>query len=285
VRYPKPFTIGYIFGSVIERLMIWDYTEGKSELQKPLSEMFASMAKSVSPVYDAQSILPPLLQTVLELQNNRDFFRQQNIYPQWMENLPPEMRVTKTTSETAKFIGEKFEVAPAEVDHLLRGTFATSAYYLTDAGDFILDQVRDYNNERLAAKPSVKQIGGFDRDAPLIRAFTMSDPTGNRANATTEFYDLAKEAQQFKSGYAKLTTPKKRKAFKEKNIIMFRTHRTILATRKQLKSLNQRRNKIYEHLTMSANQKRDALARIDQQIFRLTTKANEKFLKTLEKYE
>ena len=285
VRYPKPFTIGYMFGSAIERLMIWDYTEGKSELQKPLFEMFASMAKSVSPVYDAQSILPPLLQTVIEQQANYDFFRQQNIYPQWMENLPPEMRVTKTTSETAKFIGEKFEVAPAEVDHLLRGTFATSAYYLTDAGDFILEQVRDYNNERLAAKPSVKQIGGFDRDAPLIRAFTMSDPTGNRANATTEFYDLAKEAQQFKSGYAKLTTPKKRKAFKEKNIIMFRTHRTILATRKQLKSLNQRRNKIYEHLTMSANQKRDALARIDQQIFRLTTKANEKFLKTLEKYE
>jgi hypothetical protein len=70
-----------------------------------------------------------------------------------LDDLPPEDRKAKYTSQTAIEIGKILGVSPALVDNALRGTIAGSADYVTDAGDFIINQVREWNGEAIPERP------------------------------------------------------------------------------------------------------------------------------------
>lgn len=274
-RIPKPFTIGYIFGSVPERALTWAYTEGRTDGKDLALELGKGIAGSLSPIYDPSAIIPPLAKVMIEDVTNHNFFRGHSIYPEHLDDLPPEMRETKYTSETAKLLGKKLNYSPAKIDNAIRGTFATSGQYIMDAGDMILNKVREYNGEAIPEQPT------SSADIPLIRAFTLRFPTGGQAQSVQDFYELSQEAIQMERGYKKLEGAEKRQ-WKQDNIAMFRSKSYIKSKAKQIRNLNKRRNNIYDNLVMTGEAKEQALRRLDDQILRHARQANERFLQNLE---
>ncbi len=81
VRYPKPFSLGYIFGSVPERFLAWMGTEDMQEGQKFWLDIVKGVVGSVSPIYDPSAVIPPLVKVAIESTANYNFFQGRPIYP------------------------------------------------------------------------------------------------------------------------------------------------------------------------------------------------------------
>jgi hypothetical protein len=151
VRIPKDFTLGYMFGSVPERFLTWAYQNKKPE-GKDLAEMAMTLFGSVSPVNNPTDALPPIFRTAIEDIANYSFFRNQHIYPEYMNSLEPSLRANKFNSETSKLLGEKLNISPAKIDHTISSLLGTSGRYLTDAGDLMINSVREFNGEETPEK-------------------------------------------------------------------------------------------------------------------------------------
>ncbi len=278
VRYPKPFTIGYIFGSVPERMMHWAHSQGKKDGAEITLELAKGITGSLSPIYDPSAVIPPLVKVMIEDVTNHNFFRGHNIYPEYLDSLPPEMRETKYTSETAKLIGKQLNYSPAKIDNAIRGTLATSGQYVMDAGDYIINEVRKYNGETIPEKPSSAS------DVPLLRAFTMRFPTGGQAQSVQDFYLLSQDAKIAEGGYKKLKG-KDKISYKAANRAMLMSAPYIKSKAKQIRNLNKRRNRVYENLVMTSAAKERALRKLDDQILRHARQANDRFLSRLKELE
>ena len=274
MRYPKPFSLGFIFGSVPERFLAWTAHEGLEDGKEFWGDLVKGVIGSVSPIYDPSAAIPPLIKVTIEDVTNYNFFQGRRIHPDWMEDLAPEERKTKGTSETAVEIGKALGVSPAKVENTMRGLIAGSAQYVTGAGDFIINKVREYNDEEIPVKPTTPT------DTPLIRAFTMQFPSGSRAESTQEMYDLLQLGRQAKNTWKKLEGDEKQK-FREENQIILSSLPALESSAKQMAKLNKRRNKIYEDLFMTGSEKELELRVLDDQILERAKKGNSAFLNKL----
>ena len=266
-RYPKPFSLGYIFGSIPERFMAWGQSKGIKDVQDFWLQLVKGVVGSISPIYDPSAAIPPLVKVTIENIANYNFFQGRNIYPAWMEDLPPEERKSKYTSRSAEEIGEILGVSPAKVDNTMRGLLAGSSQYITDAGDYIFNEVDKWNGEEIPARPASPM------DTPLIRAFAMRPPTGSVAESTGLFYDSA--------GLIRQTTNKlddlrgeKRAEYREENIALVRSERAFNSATKNIRRLNKRRNLIYDNLVMTGQEKQEELRRLDDLILEQAKRAN-----------
>jgi hypothetical protein len=274
MRYPKPFSLGFIFGSVPERFLAWTANEGIKDGAEFWGDLVKGVVGSVSPIYDPSAAIPPLIKVAIEDITNYNFFQGRRIYPDWMDDLAPEERKTKGTSETAVEVGKLLGVSPAKVDNTLRGLIAGSSRYVTDAGDFIINKVKEYNNEEIPEKPTTPT------DTPLIRAFTMQFPSGSRAESTQEMYDLLQLGRQAKNTWETLEGDERQK-FREENKVILSSLSALESSAKQMAKLNKRRNKIYEDLFMSGSDKEAELRILDDQILERARMGREVFLNNL----
>jgi hypothetical protein len=274
MRYPKPFSLGFIFGSVPERFLAWTANEGIKDGAEFWGDLVKGVVGSVSPIYDPSAAIPPLIKVAIEDITNYNFFQGRRIYPDWMDDLAPEERKTKGTSETAVEVGKLLGVSPAKVDNTLRGLIAGSSRYVTDAGDFIINKVKEYNNEEIPEKPTTPT------DTPLIRAFTMQFPSGSRAESTQEMYDLLQLGRQAKNTWETLEGDERQK-FREENTVILNSLSALESSAKQMAKLNKRRNRIYEDVFMSGSDKEAELRILDDQILERARMGREVFLNNL----
>ena len=267
VRYPKPFSLGYLFGSVPERFLAWGQYKGIKDVQDFWIQLVKGVVGSISPIYDPSAAIPPLVKVTIENITNYNFFQGRNIYPAWMEDLPPEERKAKYTSRSADEIGKILGVSPAKVDNTLRGLLAGSAQYVTTAGDFILNEASKWNGEEIPARPTSPV------DTPLIRAFTMRAPTGSVAESTQLFYDSASLIRQVANKLDDLRD-EERTEYREENIALIRSEKAFNSTTKNIRRLNKRRNLIYDNLVMTGKEKELELRRLDDLILEQAKRAN-----------
>lgn len=275
-RLPKPFSLGYIFGSVPERFLTWADSEGLPDGKNLAYELIGGTLQSVSPVASTTFFMPPPVKVAIETATNHNFYQDRDIFPSWMEDQKaPAKRFTKGTSETAKALGEQFEMSPALIDNALRGTFATGAVYMTDAGDYILNSIKEWNGEEIPEDPTSVM------DIPLLRAFMVRDPTGNVSETVRVFNELHDEAKQYKDSLDDLKGAEKT-AYKNENMVMRKSYNTIKRSGKSIAKLNKRRNKIYESVSMDGDTKRDRLKILDDKILYHGKRATDKVNKELE---
>lgn len=275
-RLPKPFSLGYIFGSVPERFLTWADSEGLPDGKNFAYELIGGTLQSVSPVASTTFFMPPPIKVAIETATNHNFYQDRDIFPSWMEDQKaPAKRFTKGTSETAKALGEQFDMSPALIDNALRGTFATGAVYMTDAGDYILNSIKEWNGEEIPEDPTSVM------DIPLLRAFMVRDPTGNVSETVRVFYELHDEAKQYKDSLDDLKGAEKT-AYKNENMVMRKSYNTIKRSGKSIAKLNKRRNKIYESVSMDGDTKRDRLKILDDKILYHGKRATDKVNKELE---
>lgn len=277
-RVPKPFTIGYTFGSMPERFMTWAYTTN----QQGADELFYEVAKnsigSVSPITDPTALATPLFRTYLELSANWDFFRGQNIFPKWLEDMPPEEQKTRYTSEIAMAVGEKLNYSPAKIDKIVTGLTGGSGQYVLDAGDLIVNQVKKWNGEDIAERPARLA------DRPLLGNFAKDAPIGNSTQVAQDFYDLTNTLRGVVRTYNDLKGEEKQ-AYFEENKALLNSKGYLNAKLKHIRSLNRMRNAIFDNLAMTGVEKKEALKPLDEQITVAATQGMIHFINKLEQLQ
>ena len=262
IRIPKDFTLGYLFGSVPERFITWAYQNKKPE-GKDLAQMAITLFGSVSPVNNPTDVLPPILRILIENTANYSFFRGQHIYPGYMNNLEPSLRANKFNSETSKWLGEKLNMSPAKIDHTISSLLGTSGKYLTDAGDLMINSVREFNNEKTPVR--VKTLA----DAPFLRGFVLRDPVGYQAVSTNEFFENYKAVSEKHASYNKLVKSGDREAarqYKEKYGLELRAYKRLNNTKKQISDIGKQMDKIYADKKLTNKEKQERLQSLAKRI-------------------
>ena len=269
VRIPKDFTLGYMFGSVPERFLTWAYQNKKPE-GKDLAEMAMTLFGSVSPVNNPTDVLPPIFRTAIEDIANYSFFRNQHIYPEYMNNLEPSLRANKFNSETSKLLGEKLNISPAKIDHTISSLLGTSGRYLTDAGDLMINSVREFNGEEIPEK--VKTLA----DAPFLRGFVLRDPVGYQAVSTNEFFENYKIVSEKHATYNKYkkTDREKAREYKEEHSAELKAYKKMNDTKKRISEIGKQMDKIYSDKTMTSKEKQERLQPLAKRISDMAFDAN-----------
>ena len=272
VRMPKDFTLGYIFASVPERLLTW-LAENKKPEGKELAEMAMTLIGSASPVNikNPFELLPPVVKTALENAANWDFFRGRHIYPEYMNDLEPSQRANKYTSETAKALGEALNISPAKIDHTINSLLGSSGRYVTDAGDLMINSVREFNGEEINEQPSSLA------DAPFLRGFVLRDPVGYQAVSTNEFFENYKKVSTIDKTYKKLKNNnevEKAIEYREKHEQEINAYRRMNNFNKKIKELGKRMDKVNSNSSLSKEEKKEILQPLAQQIADTAFEAN-----------
>ena len=278
MRVPKPFAPGYIFGTLPEKFMTWSHQNNNPVGKSIYEEVLAGMWMSLSPVSDATGLLPPPAKVGLEIATNWNFYRGQSIYPDYLDDLEPELRASPYTSETARYLGEKFDVSPANIDALLKGTFASSSKYITGAGDMILGQVREFNDQPYSERPTSAL------DTPVLGSFLTRPVISGSSITGNTFYDLSQEVK-IKSNSLKSYSGEKAKNYRRENQFMFSQEGQVKRAAKKIATLNKKRRQVRGDMRMSADQKAKRLEQLDRQVYERAKQSVEQYLKGLEKYE
>jgi hypothetical protein len=252
-RIPKPFSFGYLFGSVPERFMTWAYQGDKPESRDFWKELALGVAGTISPVYDPSAVLPPLVKVAIEDLTNYNFFTGRDIYPEWMERYEPEQRKTKYTSEASVKLGEQLGVSPALIDNTLRGQLAGSANYITDAADSIIKQVREWNGEEVPAEPRTQA------DIPVIKAFAVREPTGYGANSVTNFFKDWETISQAQATYKKLEGDEKMD-YREKKSTLIGAYKPMQKYYDRIRDAGKEADRIYNDKSLTSEEKVKALS-------------------------
>lgn len=176
-RIPKPFEWGGFFGSIPEALAQVAIDQHGKRFAKRLASI-------VDDVFMIRTI-PTALLVPAELWANKNQFTGRQIVPEHRERLAPELQSTAGTSLTARKIGELADVAPAKLDHAVRGLFGTLGTYTV----MLADQALRASGEDPAALPLPWQR------APVARVF-FHDPSGANSRQVSEFYELLREARR-----------------------------------------------------------------------------------------
>ena len=276
-RIPKPFAPGYIFGTLPEKFMVWMYEGDKPQGKKLYDDVGKGLLTSFSPISSPESIVPPHIKLLLELEANYNFFQERALYPEYLEGLEPELRFTNSTSEVAKELGKKFNVSPAKVDAGLKGTFAGSSKYITNAGDMILNSYKASQGEDVIPEPlSI-------RNNPIVARFTTEDPTGIQSQSVSDFYDLAEEIN-IKNNSMKRYKGKELEDYLEKNAFMISQIPLFKYSGKQLSEIHKLKREMLNSMDYSALEKQELKEQYGKQAFDIASNALDVYFDGLDEY-
>lgn len=138
----------------------------------------------------ATAVLPPLLKEPMEQAANYDFFRQGPIIPQRLEDVRPGFQFTRGTTNTARRLGEKYNVSPIRVEHAGYGIWPASRQALQLMDVFFNPKPTFPRPERDAYEmsrdfqPVVRTpTGYFSQDEAIARRFQQQYKEGARTPA------------------------------------------------------------------------------------------------------
>lgn len=110
-RIPKPFEVGFIFGSLPERVLDFAHQKDPETLSYALMDMLGNTFEGTVP-------LPTLPATIAENVANFDFFTRRPVVSR--PDLPSELQFDERTSSVAKLAGQATGVSPQKIDNTLR---------------------------------------------------------------------------------------------------------------------------------------------------------------------
>ena len=274
---PKPFTYGYIFGTMPELFLLDMYDGKKPEGRELWKELSSGLPKSISPVQDVSGIMPTYLKMIVEPLTGFDFWQDRRVSTDWMEKLDPEFRATRGTSETAKFLGEELGLSPMGIEQFTKNVLGTTSQYLTGAGDKILSQVREMNGELQNAKPE------SNRRNLITKGFLLDDPISLNSITVSTFFDLSLEVERKLNSYNKLPEHKQDE-YEKNNEFIFNNEYIITDAMKDIRDLLSDRNEILDDYSLSAESKRRQIEPIERDIHNIAFGANRQWTKSLNRY-
>jgi hypothetical protein len=150
----KPFELGTVFGSSVERALEWLDTEDP--------EAFAEFGKTLrSQILDPSLPIPTAIMPIFEAWANFNFFTGRPIVPESEKGLPEGLQAGPYTSTVAKRIGPALGVSPRKIEHLITGYTAGLGQYALAAPEAVgvLPQRPGHTvRTRLESTPGVKGL-------------------------------------------------------------------------------------------------------------------------------
>ena len=274
-RIPKPFSLGYAFGSTIERFMLWSYQGDKPEAENLWREFVLGIGGSLSPIQDVGALLTPIGRITVESLSNYNFFTGRSIYPDWMDSLPQEERATKYQSETAMLLGELSGQSPAIIENAIRGFLATSTPYVLGAGDYLINSVKEWNGEDIPEQPITPA------DLMFIRGFSVRSPEGYRSVSAKNFYDRFSEIKERRTAYNQKKGEERAEYF-EKYGELIRMYNPMKNYAERISNISEKIDRIYDDVDMSSEDKVYEIEELEKQITQIAKEGNARYMEEME---
>jgi len=251
-RIPKPFELGYVFGTLPERALDFMLTKDPTAIKNFIKDLAFDNATSVLPI-------PDIAKPFIEAWSNKSLFTKKPIVPRSLESVLPEYQYTEYTSETSKILGKLIRQisgeysgisSPARIESTINNwtgtlgrTFTTVLDKALIASGVIDDPIKP--EETLS-------------DIPIIRAFVVRNPSAGSEYITT-FYDKYDKVSKIFNTIDRL---QKSGNFEEANklLINLPVEATILKSTYKLVQDNDRRVRdIYNSKFFTPNEKRQLI--------------------------
>lgn len=205
-RYPKPFSLGVVFGSIPERMM-----EAALEQNGPRAMNGWIKAILQSTVGD---MVPNALVPSMEQMMNHKLFNGSTVVPQRMEGQLPEYQYHQSTTETAKALGKLFSAFPGikqerldDSSYFIGGAARTLSSPIqlenywrswTGTGGMYALKLLDLGLRKAGAVPDPVKPERKDwslDDIPIVQAFVIRYPKATTQNIQNFFdhYEVNKK--------------------------------------------------------------------------------------------
>lgn len=200
-RIPKPFELGVIFGSGVERMLDAFVAENP--------EAFEGLAKSIIGGF-TPSMVPTAVVPVIEQFANRSTFTDRNLIPAGAEKMLPEYQYQPYTTELAKALGQivsafpgmreaaigegpasgvaRALTTPVLIENYIRGWTGGLGVYALKAADAAL--------RKQGLLPDSPKPEDTLSDIPVVKAFVVRYPSAN-AESIQRFYDGYERNKRF----------------------------------------------------------------------------------------
>ncbi len=201
-RIPKPFELGVVFGSGVERIL--DRTIGDNP------EAFDKFGKSLWDVI-TPNVTPTAFQPLVEQWGNRSTMNDRTLIPKDQEKNLPEYQYTPYTTELTKKLGQVISAFPGMRDQAVGpgAPFGPAARALTTPvlmenyirawtgglGMYGL-QIADVALRKTGVLPDPVKPASTLADIPVVKAFVVRYPTAS-AQSIQDFYDQHEVTKKF----------------------------------------------------------------------------------------
>jgi hypothetical protein len=279
---PKPFLLGALFGTSVEKGL--DLAYGKDP--NAVNKWFAAVIQNS--LVRADLMVPTALKPLIEGLTNYSFFKNAPLQNQAQLALSPGMRADSNTSQVAREIGGRIGISPILIDNTLRGYLGGLSKYGTDAIDWAMISLRASDTPA----PPAKDL----QELPLLRALTV--PPNEPSEYVGRFYramDMAEtRLRDFRKYGERLETAEQAAFWKRhRNEIAYYSagagDRTLMselrAVRARLTEINKAMVKVRDSPKLSPGAKRDALKALGKQRDQISQNAFNRLVHPTDKRE
>jgi hypothetical protein len=258
-RIPKPFELGYVFGTLPEKALDFIKTQDPSGIKNFIKDLAFDNATSILPI-------PDIAKPVIEAWSNKSLFTKKPIVPRSLEGVLPEYQYTEYTSETSKILGKLIRQisgdysgisSPARIESTINnwtGTLGRTFVSVLDKALIASGVVDD------PIKPTQTLA-----DIPIVRAFIVRTPSAGSEYITT-FYDKYSKVNKIFNSIEKL---QKAGDFQEANKLLSNlpAEASILkSSYKIIQDNGQRVRNIYNSKLFTPDQKRQFIDELYRQM-------------------
>jgi hypothetical protein len=195
-RFPKPFEVGTLVSSVIEKTLDWVRTNEPQEFSNFAKQFFINNAKGFNP-------MPTVVRPIVENFMNYSFFRDAPIVPKSLDkNLPNKFYYTEYTSETFKLLSKTINglvgddsflaTKPIHAENVFRSWTGGLGRYIIDTLDYAIIKAKIIDDP-IKPTDTLSKI-------PVVRAFDVRDVPGYSAQSIVRFFEEFEKVETIING-------------------------------------------------------------------------------------
>lgn len=248
VRFPKPFEIGLMFGTLPERFV-------RALGGKDTGAKFGKLVAHNFMETMAFNPIPQVAMPIAEAYVNYDFFKGGPIENMADSNLMAGARYNDQTSLLMREVGEATNMSPKMLDHIVMGYTGSLGGYVMGATNLLMRNLKDYGET-----PAMR----LD-EMPVIKSFFRGSDPAKSTQFTEDFYRMMTEANQINStinSFRKQGRGDDASELIEENRGKLSQRQGLTATQKQVKALNAQIEMMRRDRILTADQKREKIDRL-----------------------
>ena len=240
-RFPKPFEVGTLVSSVIEKTLDWVRTNEPQEFAKFAKDFFINNAKGFYPI-------PTVIRPLAENAMNYSFFRDAPVVPKSLDkNLPNKFYYTEYTSETFKLLSKTinglvgddsfFATNPIHAENVFRSWTGGIGRYVIDTLDYAIIKGKIIDDP-IKPTDTLSKI-------PVVRAFDIRDVPGYSAQSIVKFFEEYEKVDKIVNGMDFAKKAGDFEEYKKLKETLNVDEVKLLEYRKQIKKLDKQIRTIY----------------------------------------
>ncbi|HDW8049081.1 TPA: LPD38 domain-containing protein [Yersinia enterocolitica] len=248
IRFPKPFEIGLMFGTLPERFV-------RALGGKDTGAKFGKLVAHNFMETMAFNPIPQVAMPIAEAYVNYDFFKGGPIENMADSNLIAGARYNDQTSLLMREVGQATNMSPKMLDHIVMGYTGSLGGYVMGATNLLMRNLKDYGET-----PAMR----LD-EMPVIKSFFRGSDPAKSTQFTEDFYRMMTEANQINStinSFRKQGRGDDANELIEENRGKLSQRQGLTATQKQVKALNAQIEMMRRDRILTADQKREKIDRL-----------------------